>query len=108
MGAAATLPGFVDVYDVAQDCRTPVSKSSLPLGLMGHEGSFAPDGKTFYVAAGVGFFVGQSFGNLTAIDVADPSNPRHLWTDHRYTSHGLNVSADGNTLYYAELGPREV
>ena len=42
----ATAPGVVDVYDVSQDCRHPVLKSSTPLGVLGHESGFSPDGRT--------------------------------------------------------------
>jgi len=46
-----TQPGIVDVYDVGADCRTPRLVSSTPLGGLGHEGGFAPDGLTYYVGS---------------------------------------------------------
>ncbi|MFY9588058.1 MAG: hypothetical protein WAT66_11445 [Actinomycetota bacterium] len=105
MGNLATMPGFVDFYDVSKDCRHPAMMSSTFLGVLGHEGSFSPDGKTFWVSAGAGAYAEHDVGTLTAIDVSNPRVPRILWTSLKYTVHGLNLSADGNTLYYADLGP---
>ena len=45
MGYPTTNPGFLDIYDVTKDCRTPVLLSTLPTGILGHEGGFSPDGK---------------------------------------------------------------
>ena len=47
LGNPVFYPGIVDIYDVTADCRHPVLKSSLPVGVLGHEGGFAPDGNTF-------------------------------------------------------------
>jgi hypothetical protein len=96
LGNPVTAPGIVDVYDVAHDCRHPVLKSSLLAAPLGHEGTFSPDGKTFWVASPA--------GDLTAVDVTNPSLPVPLWTSTSMHPHGLNVSDDGNTLYYADLG----
>lgn len=97
MGNAFTYPGVVDVYDVSADCRRPVLKSSLPLGMLGHEGEFSPDG-TIYWSSSAGA------GTLTAVDVTDPANPVRLWTSLDYRFHGLNISEDGTRLYGAALG----
>jgi hypothetical protein len=86
-------PGQFDIYDVSQDCRTPVLTSSLPVGVLGHESGFAPDGNTFYASSLGG-------GTLTAIDVADPSRPRVLYTGN-FDTHAVTVSDDGNRLYLA-------
>jgi hypothetical protein len=111
MGSAATAGPFVDVYDVKQDCRHPVLLSSLPIGVCGHEGSFSPDGNTYWVSCGAGFYAGANIermgadaGFLTAVDVSDPVHPRALLTVTTLASHGLNLSPDGNTLYYADVG----
>src|SRR5437763_4599202 len=72
MGYPTFNPGFVDIYDVATDCRHPVLKSSSPLGVLGHEGGFAPDGNTFYASSTGGH-------TLTALDVSDPTVPKILW-----------------------------
>ena len=91
MGNLTTLPGVIDVYDVATDCRHPRLLSSVNLGgVLGHEGSLSPDGRTYYVGSTGG-------GTLTAVDLDDPE-PLAI-TD--VASHGLSVSADGNTLYDA-------
>ncbi len=51
MGNPAFAPGVVDIYDLAADCRRPVLQSSAPVGLLGHESGFVPDGKTFYATS---------------------------------------------------------
>ncbi len=96
LGNAAFGPGIVDVYDIAQDCRHPVLKSSLPIGLLGHESGMAPDGKTFYSAS-------PNTPTLTAVDISDSSLPLPLVTMGIY-SHGLSISDDGNRAYVASLG----
>ena len=95
MGYPTANPGFVDVYDVSQDCRHPVLDSSTPMGVLGHEGGFAPDGKTFYVAS-------LYAHTLTAVDLTNPKAPVLLWATRDYSPHGVSISADGNRLYMAE------
>ncbi len=51
MGNPIAYPGIVDVYDVTSDCRNPVLRSTSPVGILGHESGFAPDGRTFYAAS---------------------------------------------------------
>ncbi len=96
-GSPGTEPAFVDVYDLTEDCRTPVMKFSGPLGIFGHESAFAPDGKTFYVT-------GTAAPTLTAIDLTNPSSPGIAWVAPGKMFHGMNVSDDGNTLYAADAG----
>jgi hypothetical protein len=93
MGNPTFYPGFIDIYDVNEDCRHPSLKSSLPVGLLGHESGFAPDGNTFYATS-------LSTGHITAVDVSNPSLPVTLWNGE-YRSHGLTVSEDGNRAYVA-------
>jgi hypothetical protein len=95
MGYPTWNPGFVDVYDVTQDCRHPVLDASVPTGVLGHEGGFAPDGKTFYVA-------GLYAHTITAVDLSDPKAPTPIWISTDYQPHGVSVSNDGNRLYVAE------
>ncbi len=97
MGNALTAPGFFDVYDISKDCLHPTLLSSIPVAFLGHEGSFAPDGKTFYAASTAGM-------TLVAIDVSDPSAPVPLWELTNVVIHGLNVSDDGNRIYAANIG----
>ena len=93
VGNLTTLTGIVDVYDVATDCRRPRLLSSANLsGVLGHEGSLSPDGRTYYI--------GSTTNTLTAVDLSDPSQPRTLALTN-IPSHGLSVSPDGNTLYDA-------
>ncbi len=96
MGYPTWNPGFVDVYDVTKDCRHPVLDSSTPMGVLGHEGGFSPDGKTFYVASLYGH-------TLSAVDLSDPKAPVLLWTTTDYQPHGVSISNDGNRLYMAEV-----
>ena len=104
LGNLLTGPGFVDVYSIKADCRHPQLLSSLPIGGIGHEGSFSPDGKTFWVSAGWGVYANNNLGNLTAIDISNPRAPRVIWSSQTYVVHGFNLSPDGNRLYYADLG----
>ncbi len=96
MGNASTYPGFVDIYDVNEDCREPVLQASLPVGLLGHESGMAPDGNTFYSTS---LFSGQ----VTAVDITNPKVPTPLAV-FDYPSHGFAVSNDGNRGYVAALG----
>ena len=90
-------PGFVDVYDVTADCRHPALQSSTPLGVLGHESGFSPDGNTFYV--------GSLYGHtLAAVDLTNPVVPQLLWLTYDYQPHGMSVSDDGTRLYMAEAG----
>lgn len=87
-------PGFADVYDVTVDCRTPILKSSELSGVLGHEGNWAPDGKTFYSA-------GWYSEHIVAIDVSNPSATVPLWVGSYGHQHGLSISDDGNRAYMA-------
>ena len=93
MGNPTFYPGVVDIYDLNADCRTPALQSSLPVGLLGHESGFAPDGNTFYATS-----IGT--GQVTAVDVTNPRLPVPVWVG-QYRSHGLTVSEDGNRAYIA-------
>jgi hypothetical protein len=105
LGNLVTGPAFVDVYDVKTDCRHPALLSTFPVGVLGHEGNFSPDGNTFWVAAPWGGYADREIGTLTAVDVSDPLVPRIVWTSSDYTPHGVTISPDGNTLYMADLAP---
>jgi hypothetical protein len=92
MGSGLTAPGLMSIYDVSQDCRHPVLRSTTLPARFGHEGGFSPDGNTYWMAGGVG---------LAAIDVTDPAHPRKLWEGALY-AHGLTVSGDGTRVYLAD------
>ncbi|MBV9412224.1 MAG: hypothetical protein JO148_11550 [Acidimicrobiia bacterium] len=96
MGNALTLPGWVDIYDVKSDCLHPKLLSSTPLGILGHEGTFSPDGNTFWVSSTAGH-------TITALDVSNPAVPVPLWLGIQWIAHGMNVSDDGNRLYMADI-----
>ncbi|HWU32737.1 MAG TPA: hypothetical protein VN108_07680, partial [Marmoricola sp.] len=92
VGNALTLPGTLDVYSVAKDCRHPQMLGQAPIA-MGHESGFSPDGRTFWVAGASGY--------IYAFDLTDPRHPRELWKG-AYFSHGLSLSPDGRTLYQTD------
>jgi hypothetical protein len=96
MGGPFTMPGFVDIYDLTQDCRHPVLASSTPFGFLGHEGAFSPDGKTFWVTS-------AGAGTMVALDITDPALPAPVWSSFDYRIHGFNISDDGNRLYGARI-----
>jgi hypothetical protein len=99
MGYPTFNPGFVDVYDVSQNCLNPTLDSSSPMGVVGHESGFAPDGKTFYVSS-------TAADEFTAVDLTNPMLPTILYHafGSAYDFHGMRVSDDGNRLYVADLG----
>lgn len=97
LGTLGTAPGVLDVYDVSRDCRRPRLMSTTLSGVMGHESGFAPDGKTFWTAGAAGF-------TLTAVDLTEPRRPRVLHTKAGVVYHGLRLSADGRTMYVANIG----
>jgi hypothetical protein len=92
-GNPTASPGVVDVYDISQDCRKPVLKSSLPVGFVGHESGMAPDGNTFYATS-----IGT--GHTTPVDISNPTVPRTLGV-YEFNSHGMSVSDDGLRGYMA-------
>ena len=92
-GNLAFQAGQVDLYDASADCRTPVLKSTLPVGILGHESGFSPDGNTFWAAS-------LGAGVLTAVDVSNPSTPRTVYTGNHDT-HAVTISDDGNRAYLA-------
>ena len=95
MAYPTTNPGFVDVFDVSQDCLHPAFMASSPMGVMGHEGGFSPDGNTFWVAS-------LYFHTLAAVDLTNPRVPTIVYFSYDYQPHGVSISDDGNTLYMAE------
>ncbi|MCU1624261.1 MAG: hypothetical protein JWL79_3106 [Frankiales bacterium] len=92
-----------DVYDIGRDCRHPRllngvdgTTLGLPSNVMGHEGTWAPDGRTYWASG---------YGGVAAIDVADPAHPRVVgFGVPSPSSHGVALSADGNTMYVAQAG----
>jgi hypothetical protein len=72
-----------------------VLDASSPVGVLGHEGGFSPDGKTFWVES-------LYAHTIAAVDLTDPHVPTLLWLSYAYSPHGVSISNDGNTLYMAE------
>jgi hypothetical protein len=100
----------IDIYDVSGDCRFPqllsvvaVGKADgstgLPLPVIGHEGSWAPDGLTYY---------GGDLRNAQyyAVDTTDPTHPSLItaWVPGISNVHGMSISDDGNRGYFVALG----
>jgi hypothetical protein len=105
--ATSNMGNLLDVYD-ASDCRHPVLKSTLHIGLgidnalgtqgisfRGHAMCVSPDGTMAYA-------MGTPFNNA-AIDLTDLAHPvvKQLFVP---ASHDCDVSPDGNRLYLAVYG----
>src|SRR3954451_6008824 len=89
----------LDVYDVSGDCAHPklLFSGQMP-DAIGHEGYFAPDGRTFYMTDG-------ATSHLWPIDLSDPRHPKQLasWSfDGAAGFHGGSASEDGNRVYQCE------
>jgi len=95
MGNPGMYPGVVDIYDVKSDCRQPVLQSTTPLGILGHEANFSPDGNTFWVTS-------TNLGFITALDVSDPTRPSMIWNTRGIGIHGFSISDDGTRFYGAD------
>ncbi|NEW27073.1 LVIVD repeat-containing protein [Nocardia cyriacigeorgica] len=102
--------GYFSVYDIGTDCAHPRllntgagSRIDVPIPVIGHEGEFSPDGRTYWASSAAG-------GVLTAIDITDPANPRVAWqgTVGIAASHGFSFSPDGNRMYLANTTPAGV
>ena len=92
--------GFLDIYDVSEDCRQPKFISSTDMSpAVGHEGWFSPDGMTYYVSTT------GSPGARTVfpIDISDPAAPKLLasWA-FDYQTHGGWTSEDGKRSYICQ------
>jgi len=99
----------IDIYDISQDCRFPQLIVTAPVGtgadgglvapIIGHEGSWAPDGLTYY---------GGDLRNAQyyAVDTSDPSRPKLLatWKPGILNVHGMSITDDGKRGYFVILG----
>lgn len=97
MGTAITAPGFLEIYDLRDDCRRPRLLSRTLAGVLGHESGWSPDGRTFYSASSTG-------QTLTAVDVSNPRTPQVLFVEPGVNYHGVRISDDGRTAYVANIG----
>src|SRR3989442_1638934 len=100
----------IDIYDISDDCRYPQLLASVKVGtgtdggtvapVLGHEGSWAPDGLTYY---GGDINLAQYY----AVDTVDPTHPKLItaWKPGiaGATVHGLSISDDGNRAYVVSL-----
>jgi hypothetical protein len=101
----------VDLYDLSGDCRHPQLLSSVSVGLddgsggyvaavRGHEGSFAPDGLTYYGS-------NLSAGYIYPIDITNTTKPVLLtqwFTPIIQRTHGFTISDDGTRAYFTLFG----
>ena len=96
---------YLDVYDVATDCRHPRLLFSGPLpNAQGHEGWFQPDGLVYFVANSAG--PNDPFGvGVWPIDLTDPRHPkeRARWL-FAGAIHGGSMSTDGKRAYLCQIG----
>jgi hypothetical protein len=101
----------IDIYDLSTDCRAPQLLSSIAVGtvggggavapITGHEGSWAPDGLTYYGGDLREF-------QYYAVDTTNPTRPTLITTFSSafgpgppYANvHGLSISDDGNRAYF--------
>jgi len=105
-GTSGNGPAAIDIYDVSGDCTHPQLLASTLLaegqngglsfpGLQSHEGSWAPDGLTYYARGGRNYY---------AVDTADTTKPKLIavWQPPQAASsgHGLSVSDDGTRGYF--------
>jgi hypothetical protein len=89
---------FFSFYDIS-DCGHPKLLSVLDVpDHRGHGGDFAPDGMTYY---GMSL---QNPGHLTAVDIADPTNPKVLAISRQFLFHDVTISDDGTRMYAAQPG----
>jgi hypothetical protein len=102
----------IDIYDVSGDCRSPQLLASIGVGkadgstgvpatVVGHEGSWAPDGLTYY-----GGDLRTNGGQYYAVDTTDPTAPKLIttWVPGFANVHGMSISDDGNRGYFVSLG----
>jgi hypothetical protein len=112
LGAVDSINGptgpIVELYDISTDCRFPRLLSpakpkevAAPQGqVRGDEGSFSPDGLTYYAT-------NLRRGLIYPIDVSDPQRPRVLaeWSmPFNQRTSGLSISEDGNRAYLTLFG----
>jgi len=105
--ADSQVHGWLDVYDVSEDCRQPQLLSTTFIGLAsGHEGWLSPDGMTYYMSTGVS--TGDLFGPNTVfpVDISDPTNPQVLaeWAFEHQT-HGGWTTEDGTLSLICQQMP---
>jgi hypothetical protein len=90
-------PDF-DVYDVSDDCAHPRLLATVRGDYNGHEGEWAPDGRTYWGS--------DISGTYYAIDVTDPRKPKQIATYAPGSAiHGLSISDDGTRGYFTVLEP---
>jgi hypothetical protein len=103
----------IDIYDLSGDCRFPQLLASVAVGtgtdggdvapVIGHEGSWAPDGLTYYIGNRA------ARNNYAAVDTIDPTAPKLITTwDTGFAGapvvHGMSISDDGNRGYFVTMG----
>jgi hypothetical protein len=112
----------IDIYDVSGDCRTPQLLATVAVGkadgstgvahpVIGHEGSWAPDGLTYYggdlrYSYTIPGTTTTASGQYYAVDTTDPTRPSLItsWTTGIAANvHGMSISDDGNRGYFVSL-----
>ena len=112
----------IDIYDVSGDCRFPQLLATVAVGkadgstglahpVIGHEGSWAPDGLTYYggdlrYSYTIPGTTATGSGQYYAVDTTDPTRPSLItsWTTGIAANvHGMSISDDGNRGYFVSL-----
>ena len=89
---------WLDIYDLSGNCRRPRLISSTEMTpAMGHEGWFAPDGRTYFMSTCCTGDIPTTF----PIDISNPRKPRLLyaWNHHKAASHGGYTTEDNRRTY---------
>jgi hypothetical protein len=114
LGAVKSLDGSegpeIELYDLSADCRFPRLLAHLPAvnataqalqdAVRGDEGSFSPDGLTYYAT-------NLRAGSIYVVDIADPQRPKLIaeWSlPFNQRTSGLSLSEDGNRAYLTLFG----
>jgi hypothetical protein len=89
---------YMGIYDVSSgDCANPVKLFDGQVTAVNHEGNISADGMTYYTG-------GLTGGVISAIDIADPRNPKLLTTFFAKAGiHGMSTSPDGKRLYLSHI-----
>ena len=95
-GNLTTNVGDVDIYDISEDCRHPVLRSSSPDRVP--RARERPGARRPHLLLGVALERRRSWPWTSPI----PSLPVPIWFGN-YDSHGLSISDDGNRAYVAGI-----
>jgi len=95
MGNGTTEPGLASIYELNPDCRHPILAANVSRPrAFGHEASWSPDGRTFWVNGGIG---------IAAIGRHRPAQTRsRVWEGNEYFPRLERERGTENRVYVAE------